>query len=146
MAEQALPTLDELADVAALGPEPSAEYLARVDALDNEVREAIHVSNGYQGIPSPSTKHFYASVLYTALITRSAWPSWCRSHRGPINRLSIGIIRQPATGSGSLTTRARKRTWSRLQPHDCCCPQQQSRAILAFHKRTEFLSSLYLTH
>lgn len=66
-----MPTLDELTHVAALGPEPSAEYRDRVDVLDNAVREAIHVSHGYKGIPSPSTKHFYASVLYTALITRS---------------------------------------------------------------------------
>lgn len=66
-----MPTLDELTDVAALGPEPSAEYRECVDALDNAVREAIHVSHGYKGIPSPSTKHFYASVLYTALISRS---------------------------------------------------------------------------
>lgn len=64
-------TRDELVDHAALGAEPSADYLQRVEMLDNVVREAIGISRGFGGIPSPTSKHFYASVLYTAMISRS---------------------------------------------------------------------------
>ncbi|MDY0744200.1 DUF5677 domain-containing protein [Paucibacter sp. R3-3] len=38
--------------------------------LDNVVRECMYVSRSYAGIKSPTSKHFYASVLFTALITR----------------------------------------------------------------------------
>jgi len=57
-------------EAASLGNEPSADYLKRVDVLDNVVRECMHVSRGYAGIPSPSSRHFYASVLFTTLISR----------------------------------------------------------------------------
>lgn len=60
-----------LADQGALGAEPSEDYKARVDGLDNIVRECLHVSRGYSGIRSPSGRHFYASVLFTALVNRS---------------------------------------------------------------------------
>ncbi len=40
--------------------------------LDNVVRECMHVSKQYGGIPSPSTKHYYASVLFTVLCTRAS--------------------------------------------------------------------------
>lgn len=68
---QGPPTHDELIDQGALGAEPSADYLKHVEILDNVVREAICVSRGFSGIASPTSKHFYASVLYTAMITRS---------------------------------------------------------------------------
>lgn len=60
-----------LVDKGSLGAEPSEHYLERVQALDNVVRECMHVSQSYAGIRSPSGRHYYASVLFTALITRS---------------------------------------------------------------------------
>lgn len=64
-------THEDLMDSANLGSEPSAEYLQRVDMLDNVVRDCIYVSRGFSGIQSPTAKHFYASVLFTAMITRA---------------------------------------------------------------------------
>jgi len=60
-----------IADRGMLGEEPSMTYLERVNGLDNVVRECMHISQGYAGIKSPSSKHFYASVLFTALCTRA---------------------------------------------------------------------------
>ncbi|MCH5489580.1 DUF5677 domain-containing protein [Pseudomonas syringae] len=60
-----------LADQGMLGEEPSMTYLERVNGLDNVVRECMHISQGYAGIKSPSGKHYYASVLFTALCTRA---------------------------------------------------------------------------
>ncbi|XQE65840.1 DUF5677 domain-containing protein [Pseudomonas sp. P3C3] len=60
-----------LVDKGSLGAEPSEHYLERVQALDNVIRECMHVSQSYAGIRSPSGRHYYASVLFTALITRS---------------------------------------------------------------------------
>lgn len=57
-------------DNASLGNQPSDDYLEVVDMFDNVVRECMYVSRGYAGIPSPTSRHFYASVLFTALITR----------------------------------------------------------------------------
>lgn len=59
-----------LVDQGSLGAEPSEHYLERVQALDNVIRECMHVSQGYAGIRSPSGRHYYASVLFTALVTR----------------------------------------------------------------------------
>jgi hypothetical protein len=59
-----------IVDRGALGNEPSADYLERVAALDNVVRECMHVSNAYGGIQAPTSQHFYASLLFTALVTR----------------------------------------------------------------------------
>ena len=50
--------------------ETSAAYERSLDMLDNVVRDCIVVSQKYQGVRVPSTKHFYASVLFTALISR----------------------------------------------------------------------------
>jgi hypothetical protein len=55
---------------AQLGNQPSERYLDVVDTLDNVVRECMYVSKGYAGIRSPTSRHYYASVLFTALITR----------------------------------------------------------------------------
>ncbi len=38
--------------------------------LDGVVRDCINVSRKYAGIASPTGKHFYASVLFTSLISR----------------------------------------------------------------------------
>jgi hypothetical protein len=50
---------------------PSKEYQERVAALDNVVRHCIAVSQKFAGIRSPTLAHFYASVLFTSLCTRS---------------------------------------------------------------------------
>lgn len=63
-------THDEIVDSSRLGSPPSNDYLCRVDMLDNVVRECMYVSRSYGGIASPSTKHYYASVLFTALVTK----------------------------------------------------------------------------
>jgi len=62
--------LDAIVEAGNLGPEPSPNYVRSLDTLDNVVRECIFVSKRYAGIASPSGKHFYASVLFTALLTR----------------------------------------------------------------------------
>lgn len=65
------PDLDELVDLGAMGPEPSSDYLKALNALDNVVRDCIHVSRRYHGIASPTGAHHYASVLFVATITRA---------------------------------------------------------------------------
>lgn len=64
------PTHDDLIDFSRLGSEPSDDYMRVVDMLDNIVRECMYVSRSYGGISSPSAKHYYASVLFTALVTK----------------------------------------------------------------------------
>lgn len=54
-----------------VGEEPSLDYVRSVDVLDNVVRECISVSRQYAGIQAPTQKHLYASVLFTALLSRS---------------------------------------------------------------------------
>lgn len=52
-------------------PSPLApDYQECLDILDNVVRDCIDTSQRYGGIRSPSQKHFYASVLFTALVSR----------------------------------------------------------------------------
>lgn len=62
--------LQAIVDDGNLGTERSESYQESLDALDNVVRECMHVSKGYAGIPAPTGRHFYASVLPTVLITR----------------------------------------------------------------------------
>lgn len=69
--ERSTPNLDEIVDRGALGPEPSEAYLERLRMLDEIVRECMFVSRSYAGIPSPTSRHFYASVLFTLMITKS---------------------------------------------------------------------------
>ncbi|MCK1670412.1 DUF5677 domain-containing protein [Bradyrhizobium sp. 150] len=64
------PTLDEIAASGGVEPKPSADYLERLHVIDNVVRECIHVSKQYAGIKSPTSRHFYASVLFTSLVTK----------------------------------------------------------------------------
>lgn len=58
--------------LAAGNPAPplSIEYSETLNVFDNVVRDCITVSRQYSGIASPTTKHFYASVLFTSLISR----------------------------------------------------------------------------
>jgi hypothetical protein len=65
------PSLDQIAADGNPAPEPSQAYLQCLEALDNAVRECIHVSRQYAGIRSPTAKHFYASVLFTQLLNKS---------------------------------------------------------------------------
>lgn len=62
--------LQAVVDDGSLGMEPSESYRESLDVLDNVVRECMYVSKGYAGIPAPTGRHFYASVLFTVLITR----------------------------------------------------------------------------
>ncbi|MEG3128636.1 DUF5677 domain-containing protein [Pantoea cypripedii] len=61
---------EEILDFSRLGVEPSDDYMEVVDMLDNVVRECISVSRSYSGIPAPTARHYYASVLFTTLVTK----------------------------------------------------------------------------
>ncbi|MGZ2484588.1 hypothetical protein ACVITL_003111 [Rhizobium pisi] len=63
-------TLEDIVDASALGPEPSLNYSESLDLIDNVVRECMFVSKSYSAIPAPTGRHFYASVLFTVMITR----------------------------------------------------------------------------
>jgi len=63
-------THDEIVNLSRLGCNPSDDYMRVVDMLDNVVRECMYVSRSYSGIASPSAKHYYASVLFTALVAK----------------------------------------------------------------------------
>jgi hypothetical protein len=52
-------------------PPPSEDYLKALDMFDNVLRECMFVSRDYGGLPAETGKHFYASVLFTSLISRS---------------------------------------------------------------------------
>ncbi len=53
-----------------MSQEPTNRYKERLDALDNALYSCIEVSQRLAGIPSPTGRHFYASVLFTSLCTR----------------------------------------------------------------------------
>src|SRR5260221_4769271 len=61
---------DAVLDDARIGNEPSAGYMQSVQVLDSVVRHCMFLSRQYGGIRAPTSRHFYASVLFTALITR----------------------------------------------------------------------------
>lgn len=63
-------THDEIVDSAKMGVKPSDDYMRAVEMLDNVVHECMYVSRSYGGIAAPSAKHYYASVLFTALVTK----------------------------------------------------------------------------
>lgn len=63
-------SLDDIIDLGALGSEPSEAYLEGLDMLDNIARECILVSRSYGGVASPTGAHFYASLLFTQMITK----------------------------------------------------------------------------
>lgn len=63
-------SLDKIAAAGGVPPELSIEYQQSLDVLDNVVRHCMTVSRKFAGIPSPHGRYFYASVLFTALITR----------------------------------------------------------------------------
>lgn len=44
--------------------------MERLNALDSTIHTCIEVSQRFSGIPAPTGRHFYASVLFTSLCTR----------------------------------------------------------------------------
>lgn len=50
---------------------PPKDYLERLNLFADEVANCMHVSRKFAGISSPTSRHFYASVLFTSLVTRS---------------------------------------------------------------------------
>ncbi|MGD0275080.1 MAG: DUF5677 domain-containing protein [Syntrophales bacterium] len=50
--------------------QPSSQYFERLGALGSAVYSCIEVSHNCEGILSPTSRHFYASVLFTVLCTR----------------------------------------------------------------------------
>lgn len=70
MNEESVYSHEAVLDDSCIGNTPSKEYLETLDMLDNAVRECMYISKGYAGIRSPSPRHYYASILFTALITR----------------------------------------------------------------------------
>ena len=65
------PTMRDIAAAGGRGTEPSSDYLRALEVLDDVVRECIFLSRAHEGIPSPGGRHFYASVLFTSLISRA---------------------------------------------------------------------------
>jgi hypothetical protein len=63
-------TLDDVVDASALGPEPSPGYTESLDLIDNVVRECMFISKSYARLQAPTYRHFYASVLFTVMLTR----------------------------------------------------------------------------
>lgn len=53
-----------------MSAEPSEHYRERVAGLDKVVRHCIAVSHRFAGIQSPTTAHYFASLLFTALCSR----------------------------------------------------------------------------
>ena len=70
-----------------VGPELSEKYIKRLGLLDNVVRDCITVSKRYAGINSPTAKHFYASVLFTSLISRAVSLAILAPHSPWANKL-----------------------------------------------------------
>jgi Family of unknown function (DUF5677) len=50
--------------------EPSEHYIERIEALDSIVRECINLSQKYSNKRPPNGQVYYASVIFTALLTR----------------------------------------------------------------------------
>jgi hypothetical protein len=64
------PSHEEILAAGNVPPELSVDYAESLNVLDNVVRDCVGVSRQYAGISSPTPKHFYASVLFTSLISR----------------------------------------------------------------------------
>ncbi len=54
-----------------LPPEPSEGYLETLDVLDNIVRDCSHVSRCHGGILTLHGREYFASLLFTAMVTKS---------------------------------------------------------------------------
>lgn len=62
---------DELLDQAAMGEPPADMYASALERLDSVVHQAIALSRRCGGLPSDTGRHYYASVLFTALVGRA---------------------------------------------------------------------------
>ncbi len=51
---------------------PSEEYKANISAFETTLKESFSLSQQCAGISAPTSAHFYASVLFTTLCSRSA--------------------------------------------------------------------------
>lgn len=63
--------VEAMLDHARLGNQPSETYFERLNVLASTIAECGQLSRSYEGIPSPTTQHYYASVLFTMLLTRA---------------------------------------------------------------------------
>jgi len=50
---------------------PPARYLERLDGFCGLLSECMSISRQYAGYSSPTSRHFWASILFTALCTRA---------------------------------------------------------------------------
>lgn len=62
---------DEILDRASMSETPTSLYSNALDRLDGVVRAAMTLSKRCGGIPAASTRHYYASVLFTTLLVRA---------------------------------------------------------------------------
>ena len=65
------PDLNAIGAAGAIGRDPSEAYLRSLGMLDDVVRECIAISRTHAGISSPTSRQFYASVLFTMMVTKS---------------------------------------------------------------------------
>jgi hypothetical protein len=63
--------VEAMLDHARLGKEPSKTYFDRLNVLTGTIGQCGEVSRSYGGIPSPTSQHYYASILFTMLLTRA---------------------------------------------------------------------------
>jgi hypothetical protein len=70
-AEEPEADFSDLLEHANVGAPLPEGYKTALDMFDNVVREGLHVSRSYGGIPSPTGRHFYASVIYTTILGRA---------------------------------------------------------------------------
>lgn len=67
-----MPDLNPIEKESKLSNGPSAEYIERVSALSGTLKECMNLSHDHAGIRAETSRHFYASVLFTSLISRAA--------------------------------------------------------------------------
>lgn len=134
---------------------PGKEYFERLEAFDSVLRECMHLSNSSAGIRSPSSKHFYASVLFTALISRSAslaillpFSPWAEKLIEHWDYASVmGIVRTMLEirltffylcieECDEEEWRCR---WNTLNLHDCLARKRLFEAMDSTEKATEFV-------
>jgi hypothetical protein len=80
-------THEEIFAAGNVAPGLSIDYAESLDVLDNVLRDCITVSRQYAGIASPTPKHFYASVLFTSLISRGVSLSILAPHSPWANKM-----------------------------------------------------------
>lgn len=71
MVDDAEKVVEGMLDHARLGKEPGETYFDRLNILTGTIGQCGEISRSYGGIPSPTSQHYYASVLFTMLLTRA---------------------------------------------------------------------------